>query len=257
MRKVVFLKVARGATGDGPHETALVLQKSADGYITIQGHAPVAWAERHQCWQLFRRAAKSLLGLCEANPVSVSLSEPPHSAVSDLGDVFRQPSHIVSLTLSPVPHEADTDREAERRKAARAAANPTGGWQGGGPTPAPSGLYQPRASPLSSPQPARRRPPAARPQQSGRREMERLLAGLDEVSQSLERTQSRCEAIARRCESPRAREGEDTDCASEDSRVERLLRVAESLTAQIISQQQQRRSPTPSGREFSVFSVST
>ena len=59
MKKVVFLKVARSPPaarggGDGSHATALVLQKSADGYLTIQGRAPVAWAERHQCWQLFR-----------------------------------------------------------------------------------------------------------------------------------------------------------------------------------------------------------
>ena len=187
--------------------------------------------------------------MCESLPVSVALSEPPHSTVSDLRDVFRQPSHIVSLTLAPLPHESELEREADRRKNERqAAASPSGRTCGNyGPTPAASGLYQPpRASPLSSPQAKRR----AKTLGEGRREMDRLLVQLDEVSQTLERTHSRCEDIARRCDSGsrRARsageEGfEEADWGSDDQRVERLLRVADNLTAQIISQQ--RRSPTP------------
>ena len=186
--------------------------------------------------------------MCEALPVSVSLSEPPHSAVSDLADVFRQPSHIVSLTLSPLPHESELEREADRRKNERQAAAAGRACCSYSPTPAASGLYQPaRASPLSSPQ-ARRR--ANKNPGEGRREMDRLLVQLDEVGQSLERTQSRCEDIARRCEGIRAagEEGgcDEPDWASDDQRVERLLRVAESLTAQIISGGQ-RRSPAPTG----------
>lgn len=61
MRKVVFLRVARGLL-NGPHlhPTALVLQKSADGYLSIQGHTPVAWSERQRCWELFRVSVGSL-----------------------------------------------------------------------------------------------------------------------------------------------------------------------------------------------------
>lgn len=210
---------------------------------------------RSPFFHCLQRAAKSLLGVCESLPVSVSLSEPPHSTVADLADVFRQPSHIVSLTLSPLPHESELEREADRRKNDRPASSTAAGRNcctSHGPTPTASGLYQPpRPSPLSSPQ-ARRR---ARTPGEDRREMNRLLAGLDEVSQTLERTQSRCDDIARRCESggqARSAGEEETDWASDDQRVERLLRVAESLTAQIMVQQ--RRSPTPSATTSSEFS---
>ena len=193
-------------------------------------------------FHFFQRAAKRLLGVCEASAVSVSLSEPPHTSVADLGDVFRQPSHIVSLTLSALPGEPE---EREKSEAVRSCC----GWPQE-PTAVPSGLYQPpRPSPFSSPQARRRTTPGTTQGGcQGKKEMERLLAGLDEVSQTLERTQSRCEAIARRCEAVQ-REREEPDCRleeeEEDSRVERLLRVAESLTARLISHQQQRRSPTP------------
>lgn len=53
MRKVVFLRVSHSPL-DGAHQTALVLQKTADGYLNIQGRAPVAWSERNRCWELFR-----------------------------------------------------------------------------------------------------------------------------------------------------------------------------------------------------------
>ena len=300
MKKVVFLKVVRGGSPGsecgGPHATALVLQRSADGYLSIQGHPPVPWAERQECWLLFRvswtrflhvsaaalqphrfyiaakeseivfitasslfhclqRAAKRLLGVCEASPVSVSLSEPPHATVADLGAVFRQPSHIVSLTFSPLRHEAQLEREADEKRRERARETTDGNCYRclQEPTAASSGLYNPpRPSPLSSPR-TKRRGDTSEKARCGREEMARLLAGLDKVSQTLERTQSRCEAIARRCGSAR-REREEADCSGDDdSRVEQLLRVAESLTAQIVKQQQQqqqqqqqlRRSPTP------------
>lgn len=195
-----------------------------------------------------QKTAKGLLGVCETSAVSVCLSDPPYTAVSDLADVFRQPSHIVSLTLSPLQgqvEEMDT-RNGSRPGDAAAMMN----WDHQQSLLAPSGLYQPpRPSPLASPQTMRRSAKL-----SGK-EMDKLLAALEEVSQSLERTQTQCEAIARRCEE-RARETspshEDTDCASEDARVERLLKVAENLTTHIINQQPQlqlqsdRRSPTPS-----------
>lgn len=66
------------------------------------------------------------------------------------------------------------------------------------------------------------------------REMDRLLSQLDEVSQSLQRTQTHCEAIARRCKGRVTEPSEGTDGSSDDLRVERLLKVAESLTSQII-----------------------
>lgn len=185
--------------------------------------------------------------MCEAVPVSVSFSEPPFSAVSDLGEVFRQPSHIVSLTLSPLPHESELERQADCRKDARiaaiAASSPTSqSWSQQQPSATPSGLYTPpssRLSPLSSPLTRRRR---AKTPGEERREMDKLLAGLDEVSQSLERTQSRCADIARRCPGPkpasRATGGEEElDWGGDDARVERLLRVAENLTVQIINKQ--------------------
>ena len=185
-----------------------------------------------------QRAAKSLLGVCETRAVSVCLSDPPHTAVNDLATVFRQPSHIVSLTLTPLPAEEDAD------KTSRAACHNTE------PHRASSGLYQPpRPSPLSSPQ-----QPKKRTKLSGK-EMDKLLASLDEVGQSLARTQTQCEAIARRCEG-KAREDTDTAAFSdEDSRVERLLKVAETLTTRIINQQQRlqpRRSPTPTTGWLSV-----
>ena len=56
MRKVIFLRVVRSPleSYQPAHQTALVLQKSADGFLIIQGHAPVAWQERQRCWDLFR-----------------------------------------------------------------------------------------------------------------------------------------------------------------------------------------------------------
>ena len=164
--------------------------------------------------------------------MSVCLTDPPYTAINDLVGVFRQPSYIVSLTLSPLPDVAAAEQEIERRKSSRAALR---NWQ---PRSAYSGLFEQRPSPLSSPQAKRRT------KLSGR-EMDKLLFQLDEVSQSLERTQTQCEAIARRCEGKAREHSEDTDSASEDCRVERLLRVAETLTAQIIRQQQRSRSPTP------------
>ena len=192
-----------------------------------------------------QKTAKSLLGVCETSVVSVCLSDPPHTAVSDLADVFRQPSHIVSLTLTPLHGRAE---EMEMRNGSRAGDSGRN-WDHHQQSllAAPSGLYQPpRPSPLSSPGTKRRSAKL-----SGK-EMDKLLAALEEVSQSLERTQTQCAAIARRCEE-REREqaasgGEDTDYASDDTRVERLLKVADNLTTHIINHQQQqspRRSPTP------------
>ena len=51
----MFLRVARDSLDVANlHPTALVLQKAADGYLSIQGRTPVAWSERHRCWELFR-----------------------------------------------------------------------------------------------------------------------------------------------------------------------------------------------------------
>ena len=190
------------------------------------------------------------------------LSEPPHTAICDLANIFRQPSHIVSLTLFSLPNE--TEEEDEHRTCSRSATTAEGrvcyNWQQGQPTSLPSGLYNPPrrvspSSPYSSPQTQRRH--------NGKvynsLEMDKLLTQLDEVSQSLERTQSRCEAIARRCgnktrenseHSAEGGGGEETDCTDEDSRVEHLLQVAETLTSQIIKQQMKkqnhsRSSPKP------------
>ena len=157
------------------------------------------------------------------------LSEAPHTAVSDLSAVFRQPSHIVSLTLSPLTDEAASTSEQDSE---RARGTPR------------SRSRQPCSSgtPMTSPQPKRRA------KLSGR-EMDKLLWQLDDVSQSLERTHSHCEAIARRCEGrtreQRATDGTNSAGAGEDSHVERLLCVAEKLTTQIIHRRQQSRSPTP------------
>lgn len=207
--------------------------------LTIESiHRTFQFTYSHSTCFLFQKTAKGLLGVCETSVVSVSLSEPPHTAISDLADVFRQPSHIVSLTLSPLYGKVeemetingDCAANRDHQQSLRA----------------PSGLYQPpRPSPLSSP------PTKRKSAKLSGKEMDKLLAALEEVSQSLERTQTQCEAIARRCEG-RARElpaAEDTDYANDDARVERLLKVAENLTTRIINQQQQpqlaRRSPTP------------
>lgn len=147
--------------------------------------------------------------------MSVCLSDPPHTAINDLVDVFRQPSHIVSLTLSPLA--TTTDREVQRRKntSKNCSRQPL------------SGLNKHSPSPPSTPQ-AKRRP------KMSDREMDRLLSQLDEVSQSLQRTQTHCEAIARRYKGRVTEPSEGTDGSSDDLRVERLLKVAESLTSQII-----------------------
>ena len=167
--------------------------------------------------------------------MSVCLSEPPNTAINDLVDVFRQPSHVVSLTLSPLQHEVEDEGELEGRQNSRGTTRDCCGWQHMSSTQ--------RRAPAASPQTSRR------PKLSGK-EMDKLLGQLDEVSQSLERTQTQCEAIARRCEG-RARQqrssSEDTDDANDDSRVERLLRVAENLTAQIIHQQQLQQHWSPRG----------
>ena len=166
--------------------------------------------------------------------MSVCLSEPPNTAINDLVDVFRQPSHVVSLTLSPLPREVE-EEEVERRKSSRAVSMDFRGWQH-----TSGALREQRRGPVASPQASRR------PKLSGK-EMDKLLAQLDEVSQSLERTQTQCEAIARRCEGRARQLSEDTDDASDDSRVERLLRVAENLTAQIIHQQHLQQQGSPRG----------
>ena len=166
--------------------------------------------------------------------MSVRLSEPPHTAISDVADIFRQPSHIVSLTLSPLP-DATLDGEEERspRRALRD--------------------RQRRECVEQQQQLAYPQPPASQTRRRAKcsgKEMERLLSQLHDVSQCLERTQHECEEIARRCgerrEEGRKREREQPDYAAEDSRVERLLQVAEGLTAQIIMRQRQK-SPSPPG----------
>lgn len=146
--------------------------------------------------------------------MSVCLSDPPYTAINDLVDVFRQPSHIVSLTLSPLPDLAATT-DQRKKTSKNCNRQPL------------SGLDKLSPSPPSTPQAKRR------PRMSGR-EMDRLLSQLDEVSQSLQRTQTHCEAIARRCKGRGSEPSETTDGSSDDLRVERLLKVAESLTSQII-----------------------
>lgn len=56
MRKVVFLRVSRHPldSSSPSHQTALVLQKAADGFLSIQGHTPVAYSDRQRCWDLLR-----------------------------------------------------------------------------------------------------------------------------------------------------------------------------------------------------------
>lgn len=165
--------------------------------------------------------------------MSVRLSEPPHTAISDVADIFRQPSHIVSLTLSPLP-DASLDGEEERspRRVLR---------------------DRQRRECVEQQQPHPQLPAsqARRKVKCSGKEMEKLLSQLNDVSQCLERTQHECEEIARRCgerrEEGRKREREGPDYAAEDSRVERLLQVAEGLTAQIILRQQQK-SPSPPGK---------
>ena len=178
-----------------------------------------------------QRAAKSLLGLRETTAVSVRLSEPPHTAISDVADIFRQPCHIVSLTLSPLP-DATLDGEEERspRRALRDRQRRECVEQQQQQLPASQGRRKAKCS---------------------GKEMERLLSQLNDVSQCLERTQHECEEIARRCgerrEEGRKRERDEPDYAAEDSRVEHLLQVAEGLTAQIILRRQQK-SPSPPGK---------
>lgn len=150
--------------------------------------------------------------------MSVCLSDPPYTAINDLVDVFRQPSHIVSLTLSPLPDLATTtDQVVQRRKKTSKNCNrqPL------------SGLHEHGPSPPSTPQAKRR-------SKMSSREMDRLLSQLDEVSQSLERTQTHCEAIARRCKGRVKEPSDSTDGTNDDLRVEQLLKMAESLTSQII-----------------------
>lgn len=167
--------------------------------------------------------------------MSVRLSEPPHTAISDVADIFRQPCHIVSLTLSPLP-DATLDGEEERspRRALRDRQRRECVEQ----------QQQQQQPQLPAPQ-------GRRKAKCSGKEMERLLSQLNDVSQCLERTQHECEEIARRCGERREeggkREREEPDYAAEDSRVEHLLQVAEGLTAQIILRQQQK-SPSPPGK---------
>ena len=175
---------------------------------------------------LLQNAARNLLGIVQSSAISIRFADPPFTAVTSITAILREPSHIVDLIVSSLETPVNT-------VPVEPAAN-LWGLQGKAkvdPYCRYREFYQDRAKADSG---------CVR-NKCNFEEMNKLISQLSEVSISLQRTQHECDEIAKRCSSTRKTalkfEATDGEELAEDSNVEKLLHIAESLTAHIIRQQ--------------------
>lgn len=237
---------------------------------------------RVNCFDLFvlQRAVKELLAVPSSVSVYIRFSDPPHSAISSLHTVLQVPSHVVNLTVSPLPsvhsgphtQSVATSSTAETTTILQAKdeRDPYCRYRD---------MYQ---------NPRRNNHRSVAEQRSGAyqcssgfvrqkcdfAEMNRLLSQLAEVSLSLQRTKEECDMIAKRCP-PKPKEMmlkqqecngsciEEVDGAAmgdrnaavlrefsseeeraADRKVEKLIHMAQSITQGVMAGPEQQQHPT-------------
>lgn len=216
---------------------------------------------------------KALVGVPQTSSICIRFAQPPCSVLTSVAEILAEPSHIVQLLATPVPHStpltlpptsAVTRRPADHCKAVKRD---------------PYCQYKERFQrPGNATSLIKRKCEYS--------DMQRLLTQLDEVSDSLQRTQRACDALMSK---PRAAQHTSSDCSAskskprtvsasdstslftdsgngsslnsaettdgtnDDDKVEELLQVAESA----ILEQQQTPPPHPPSKGERTWSIYT
>ncbi len=226
-------------------------------------------------------------------PTSLSIyirfADPPHSTISSLHTVLQVPSHVVNLTVSPLPCSVHTSPPSHQSLHTTTGTDTTAFLQAKDerdPYCRYRDLYQkpPRKNSSDRRSMAGQHSDASRcssgfvRQKCDFAEMNRLLSQLAEVSLSLQRTKEECDMIAKRCppkpkestqkrkcngscmeEGDRGtlkedmvvvRELESEEERAEDKKVEELIHMAHSITQGIMTGPQQH---TAQGKLISII----
>ncbi len=188
---------------------------------------------------------KALLGVPQSGSVCIRFSEPPCSPVTSVTEILAEPSHIVQLLVTPLPHSTHLTLPPTPRAHSTQVTLP--------PPSRAHFTHPPRSSLSRGPRDHTPTDPYCqykerfKPNASSTikhkcdySDMERLLSQLDQVSESLQRTQRACDALMTRSNS--ASQFTDSGNGStlhdseegttEDARIEQLLRAAESAIHQ-------------------------
>ena len=194
---------------------------------------------------IMQEAVKQLLGVPQQTFISIRFSYPPCSPIASVSEILQEPSHIVQLIATPLPHTNPLitlpilQSRSYRQKTDSSRTKKTD----------PYCQYKEMFGSSV---------PALIERKCDFPDMERLLSQLEDVSQSLERTQRACDKLMARKESPAKpavmptpcnkillcasdsgnghslaedqTDGmEDIELHSEDEKVEKLLKVAETI----------------------------